>query len=393
MRLRAWSSSRRWSRDNSRASSPTPPTPDSPSSAQPASGQRRKPRFSASSKAVGPTPDPVKPQPTLDLGFYPQVVDALFNTADRGALLALRPTCRSYRRRVDQILARHIAIGYRLKPLPSLILTGSLGPIPGIASHWTHHGPPSSASSKSLASLPRRPSNHVLLHAKAVDIRGHITAEILDQGPPIGHVPVVRFRENTTGYRPKATQEGHDKVIAFATLDPDTDRGQHLCPMPNSARELVATLRCIPGAPAKMPPFDQLDCLTDVTLIFRTVAPGRNRVSRKSDFHQQQAGLVPGLAKIIADRIPLVRYTIVGLEKIDLVNAGFAILASFGPVGVDYIMRKLVGAVEEHLKDQYPEATSEAIDEAFEHLSFKTFESYCASLPRSVVKLVTEEDF
>lgn len=390
MRLRAWSSSRRKSTGSPRAVSPTP-SPNSPSSDNPTPVRRRKPRFSAASAVIPAKPAPVALAPTLDLSFYPHVVDAIFNTADCAALLALRRTCRSYRRRVDSILARHIAISYRRKPLPVLVVTGALGSIPGVASNWPDCGPPTTGTS--IGHLPRRLSNHVLLHTKVVDVRGHITPEILDVGPRMGHIPVVRFRENTTGYRPKATHEGHDQVVAFVTLDPDTDRGQHLCPVPNSARELVATLRCIPGAPAKMPPFDQPECLTDVTLIFRTVNPGRNRVSRKSDFHLQQVGLVRGLAQIIAERIPHTRYTIVGLEKIDLVNAGFIILASFGPIRADYIMRKLVAAIVEILKDLYPEATSEAIDEALACIQFKTFDDYRASLPRSVFKLVTEEEF
>lgn len=394
MRLRGWSTSRRSSTGSSR---PPSPTVDSPSSANttPNPKSKRKPRFSAPLPTpliidCFTLPSPAGPSPTLDLTFYPNVVDAIFRAADRTALLALRRTCRNYRRRVDQILAQHIAIGYRIKPAPALTLTGALGPIPGVASSWPKAGPPTTGSS--LAQVPRRLSNHVLLHTKVVDVRGHITQEILDQGPRIGHIPVVRFRENTLGYRPKAIQEGHDKVIAFVSLDPDTDRGQHLCPVPHSARELIASLRCIPGAPAKMPPFEQPDCLSDVTLIFRTIDPGRNRVSRKSDFHQQQVGLVQGLAEIIVERLPLVRYTIVGLEKIDLINAGFAILASFGPVRADYVMRKLVAAIELGLKERYPSAASEDIDDALDCIQFKTLDGYRASLPPTVFKLVTDEE-
>jgi hypothetical protein len=66
------------------------------------------------SAAGCPTPRPhATPPPTpgvIDHTAYPQIMDVVFASAPRAALLSLRATSRTYRARVDALLSRHLAL-------------------------------------------------------------------------------------------------------------------------------------------------------------------------------------------------------------------------------------------------------------------------------------------
>lgn len=292
--------------------------------------RRTRTRSSTLTTLTPPTTPPTPTTPTPPPPPVPAaILHRILNFAPHHLLLTFRCVSRQLRRKADALLAGHLVANMA----PTLRITSPRGAVPGLTWQAGHDGVRS----------------QILLYTKVLDIRGGLDAAL--QGLGLNHVPTVRFRENSVGRRAQSCEEGHVKLVVFATLSPDAPCPL-LCPVPESARTLTATLRCLPGCPSAIPTIPVTDGLRDVVLICTV---GRRTSVVSMSIPQMQCGLVATLAETIL-RAPRVRYTVVDVHLLDSANLGFPLLEAFGGRLEDgFARRKILEAVGAALRRVYTE--------------------------------------
>lgn len=343
----------------------------------------------------------------LDQDAFPHLVDAILSACSPPALFAIRATSREFRNRVDRLLSHHIvitnpAVAAQTVSSPT---TNALEVSPHCVSKRQLRGSYTLPIDLSrtrvvdLVGVVGGPSGAIPLPIPAGNAYKNPREIYLDSlANQLVNVDTVRLRTDADGrstslcpFRPKT-------LVAFTQFaEPESSYYPsiaHVGPVPDTVERLVLNIAYEPGgwwlprANIIMSDLAHKSSLTDVVVILNPTArtPGCGR-SYGEVISGQWMGMMSSIVNLMCSTLPKVRYTLIGVEKLEPEWVGIEpdwygsppSSTGFFDFRKDTVVHLVIEAVEAELKRRHVWFDDE-LDEAMARITFLTRSKYEASV-------------